>query len=156
MGKDGLLCMCGFILHVHKCCDSHEDDGFAFHWSGQYSHPKVPNVLPVQLGVGPAWGLQGIGGQGTDGQPTMLSVIWMDRDHCYFVTSVSSLDSGILYSRNRWHQVSLELDALPENVELTILQPKVTEVYYRTCSVIDQHNQHCQDNLKTEKKLEMK
>ena len=64
MGKDRLLCMCGFILHIHQCCDSHEDDGFAFHWSGQDSHQKIPNVLPVQLGVGPAWGLQGIGGQG--------------------------------------------------------------------------------------------
>ena len=52
--------------------------------------------------------------------------------------------------------MSLELDALPENVELTIPQPKVTEVYYRTCGVIDEHNQHCQDNFKTKKKLEMK
>ena len=94
--------------------------------------------------------------RGTDGQPTMLSFIWMDWERHYFVASASSLDSGILYSHNRWCQVSLELDALPENVELTIPQPKATEVYYRTCSVIDQHNRHCQDNLKTEKKLETK
>ena len=52
--------------------------------------------------------------------------------------------------------MSLELDALPENVELTIPQPKAAEVYYRTCDVIDQHNRHRQDNLKTEKKLETK
>ena len=64
--------------------------------------------------------------------------------------------SGVPYSRNRWRQVSLELDALPENVELTIPQPKAAEVYYRTCGVIDQHNRHRQDNLKTEKKLETK
>ena len=70
--------------------------------------------------------------------------------------AASSLDSGIPYSQNRWRQVSLELDALPENVELTIPQPKATEVYYRTCGVIDQHNRHRQDNLKTEKKLETK
>ena len=50
----------------------------------------------------------------------------------------------------------MELDALPENVELTIPQPKATEVYYQTCSVIDQDNRHRQDNLKTEKKLETK
>ena len=99
---------------------------------------------------------KGLVARGTDGQPTILSFIWMDRDCCYFVASVSSLDSGIPYSWNRWRQVSLELDALPENVELTIPQPKVTEVYYRSCGVIDQHNRHCQDNLKTEKKLEMK
>ena len=99
---------------------------------------------------------KGLVARGTDGQPTMLSFVWMDQDHCYFVASVSLLDSGIPYSWNRWCQVSLEFDALPENVELTIPQPKATEVYYRTCGVIDQHNRHCQDNLKTEKKLETK
>ena len=63
-----------------------------------------------------------------------------------------------------WHSVfseqvapiSLELDALPENVELTIPQHKATEIYYRTCGVIDQHIRHRQDNLKTKKKLEIK
>ena len=99
---------------------------------------------------------KGLVARGTDGQPTMLSFVWMDRDRRYFIASASSLDSGIPYSWNRWRQVLLELDALPENVELTILQPKATEVYYRTCSVIDQHNRHRQDNLKTEKKLETK
>ena len=99
---------------------------------------------------------KGLVARGTDGQPTMLSFIWMDWDHHYFVASASLLDSGIPYSRNRWCQVSLELDALPENMELTILQPKAMEVYYQTCGVIDQHNQHRQDNLKTEKKLETK
>ena len=99
---------------------------------------------------------KGLVARGTNGQPTMLSFVWMDWECCYFIASVSLLDSGIPYSHNRWCQVSLELDALPENVELTIPQPKATEVYYRTCSVIDQHNRHCQDNLKTEKKLETK
>ena len=99
---------------------------------------------------------KGLVARGTDGQPTMLLFVWMDRDCRYFIASAPSLDSGIPYSRNRWRQMSLELDALPENMELTILQPKATEVYYRTCGVIDQHNRHRQDNLKTEKKLETK
>ena len=99
---------------------------------------------------------KGLVARGTDGQPTMLSFVWMDQDFRYFVASVSLLESGMPYSHNRWCQVSLELDALPENMELTIPQPKAMEIYYRTCSVIDQHNQHRQDNLKTEKKLETK
>ena len=44
---------------------------------------------------------KGLVARGTDGQPTMLSFVWMDQDCCYFVTSASSLDSGILYSQNR-------------------------------------------------------
>ena len=93
---------------------------------------------------------KGLVARGTNGQSTMLSFVWMDPDCHYFVACVSLLDSGILYSRNRWCQVSLELDALPENVDLTIPQPKATESYYRTCGVIDQHNRHCQDNWITE------
>ena len=99
---------------------------------------------------------KGLVARRTDGQPTMLSFIWMDQDCHYFIASASLLDSGIPYSHNRWCQVSLELDAPPENMELTIPQPKAMEVYYQTCGVIDQHNRHCQDNLKTEKKLETK
>ena len=94
---------------------------------------------------------KGLVARGADGQPTMVSFVWMDWDHRYFITSASSLDSGIPYSWNRWCQVLMELDALPENVELTIPQPKGMEVYYRTCGVIDQHNRHRQDNLKTAK-----
>ena len=101
MGKDRLLCMCRFILHICQCCDSHEDNGFAFHWSGQDGHQKITNVLPLQLGVGAAWGLKGLVARGTDGQPTMLSFIWMDWECCYFVASASSLDSGIPYSHNK-------------------------------------------------------
>ena len=100
MGKDGLLCLCGFILRIRQCCDSPEDDGFAFHWSGQDGHQKIPNVLPVQLGVGPVWGLQGIGSQGNR-WATNNAVVRMDA-------------SGLpLFHRKRviirfWHSVFLE------------------------------------------------
>ena len=97
----------------------------------------------------------GLVARGTNGQPTMLSFIWMDRDHHYFIACVIVRFWHSVFSE-QWCQVSLELDALPENVELTIPQPKVTEVYYRTCGVIAQHNRYRQDNLKTEKKLETK
>ena len=75
---------------------------------------------------------KGLVARGTDGQPTMLSFVWMDQDFRYFVASVSLLESGMPYSHNRWRQVSLELDALPENMELTIPQPKAMEIYYQT------------------------
>ena len=57
---------------------------------------------------------KGLVARGTDGQPTMLSFVWMDQDCRHFIASASSLDSGILYSHNRWRQVSLELDALAQ------------------------------------------
>ena len=117
---------------------------------------KLPMSYLLNLELVQYGDYKGLVARGTDGQPTLLSFVWMDRDRPYFIASASSLDSGILYSCNRWRQVSLELDALPENMEFTIPQPKAMEVYCRTCSVIDQHNRHRQDNLKTEKKLETK
>ena len=156
MGKDGPLCMCQFILCIRQCCDSHEDNGFAFHWSGQDGHQKFPMSYLSNLELVQCGDYKGLVARGTDGPPTMMSFVWMDRDCRYFIASASSLDSGNLYSHNRWCQVSLELDALPENMELTIPQPKEMEVCYWTCSVIDQHNRHCQDTLKTKKILETK
>ena len=55
------------------------------------------------------------------------------------------------FSVNHWQQVSTDDNAPPDNIELTILQPKA-EVYYRTCGAFDLHHQ---DN-KMEKKLETK
>ena len=43
---------------------------------------------------------KGLVARGTDGQPTMLSFIWMDRECHYFIASASLLDSGIPYSCN--------------------------------------------------------
>ena len=68
----GIVSLC-----IRQCCDSHEDNGFAFHWSGQDGHQKFPNNLPVQLGVGAACGLQGIGGQGNR-WATNNAVVHMD------------------------------------------------------------------------------
>ena len=45
------------------------------------------------------------------------------------------------------------MNAEPERVELDIPQPAAAEVYYTTCSQIDQHNRCRQDDLNIEKKL---
>ena len=44
----------------------------------------------------------------------------------------------------------------PERVELTIQQPKVTEIYYSTCGKINQHNRRRADTLMIDKKIETK
>ena len=90
---------------------------------------KIPMLYLSNLELVQRGDYKGLVARGTDGQPTMLLFVWMDRDCRYFIASASSLDSGILYSWNRWCQVLLELDVLPENMELTIPQPKATEVY---------------------------
>ena len=42
----------------------------------------------------------------------------------------------------------------PENVELTITQPKATQIYYDVCGKIDQHKRHHQETIKLELKLQ--
>ena len=42
----------------------------------------------------------------------------------------------------------------PDNVELTIPQPKAAYIYYDVCGKIDQHNRHRQETLKLELKLQ--
>ena len=102
------------------------------------------------------WDYKRLISKGDDGHPDMMAFIWVERDWQYFIANALSLDSCELYSCHHWQQLSTDDDVPPDNIELTIPQHKAAEVSYRTCGMIDLHNQHCQDNLKMESKLEIK
>ena len=78
----------------------------------------------------------------------------MDRERRYFIATAGSLMQGTPYTRCRWWQVSDEPNAPPEKVNLVIAQPQIAEMYYSTCSAIDEHNRLRQDDLRIEKKIE--
>ena len=82
--------------------------------------------------------------------PTMMALVWMDRDRRYFITKSSSLEEGAQYERERWRQVDETENAEAEKVTVVVPQPKVCEVYYSACSKIDQHNRARQDALDLE------
>jgi hypothetical protein len=86
--------------------------------------------------------------------PTTASLVWMDRERRYFISTAGSLKPGTPFIRNRWRQVNKDPNADPEMVTLTIQQPEVAEIYYSTCAAIDKHNRYQQDDLRVEKKIE--
>ena len=88
-----------------------------------------------------------------DGNVDMMSFVWMDRDRHYFISSASSLELGRPFVRRRWRQIVEDNETAPENVELTVPQPKACETYYETCGMIDRHNRSRQDDLQLERKL---
>jgi hypothetical protein len=65
-----------------------------------------------------------------------LRFIRVDRERRYFVSTCSSLAPGTLYMRKRLRQVSMESNAPPEVVELTVPQPQAAEIYYSACAMI--------------------
>jgi hypothetical protein len=89
-------------------------------------------------------------------QPNLLSFVWVDRDRRYFISTVSSLAEGTPFVRNRLRQVVEDNFTAPENVELSIPQPRAAEIYYSCCAKIDQHNRHRQDTLMLEHKIRTK
>ena len=97
----------------------------------------------------------------TNGAPTMMAYVWMDRDRRYFISTASLLQDGKDYSRIHWRQPYLPEEDLggvnneeADRQELTVFQPKCSEIYYNTCAAIDQHNRHRQDTLKVKRKIE--
>ena len=80
--------------------------------------------------------------------PKFLSVVWMNRERRYFISSASSLKEGTPYTSNIWRKVNEEESAEPENFDLTISQPKAAQIYYDVCRKIDQNNRHHQATLK--------
>ena len=87
--------------------------------------------------------------------PTMMAYVWMDRDRRYLTSTDSSLQDGKDYSRIRWRQSNLPEEDFggvnneeAEQKELTVSQPKYSDIYSNNCAEIDQHNRHRQDTLK--------
>ena len=87
----------------------------------------------------------------------------MDRDRIYFISTASLLHDGKDYSRIRWRQPDLPEEEFggvnneeAEQQELTVSQPKCSEIYYNTGASIDQHNRHRQDTLKVKRKMQTK
>jgi hypothetical protein len=48
-------------------------------------------------------------------------------------------------------QLDKDWETPPERMELNLLQPRATQVYYETAGLIDQHNRDCQATLGIEK-----
>ena len=99
----------------------------------------------------------------SNGVPTMMVYVWMNRDRRYFISTASSLEDGKEYWRIHWGQPGLpEEDFGGANNEeavrqgLTMSHPKYSEIYYNTCASIDQHNRHRQDTLKIEREMQTK
>ena len=72
----------------------------------------------------------------SNGSPTMMAYVWMDRERRYFITTASSLQNGKDYSRIRWRQPDLpeeESGAVnneeAERQKLTVSQPECSEIY---------------------------
>jgi hypothetical protein len=73
----------------------------------------------------------------------------MDRDHCYFISSVSTLSLGTPYSHVRWRMFKQIILQKGLNLSSRNLY-KAAEMYYAACTSIDRHN-HChQDSLQLE------
>jgi hypothetical protein len=83
-----------------------------------------------------------------DGKVTAMAVVWVDRERRYFISTTSSVVEGAKYSSTRWRQ--LEYGA--KRVTLDIKQPRVAELYYGSCAMIDRHNRCRQDDLMLERK----
>ena len=96
---------------------------------------------------------KGLVTRGSDGQPSLLAFVWMDRQRRYFISTASSLDAGAPYARLRWRQLDESPNAEPTRMELTVPQPKAAEIYYDACAMVDRHNRHRQQTLGLELKL---
>ena len=135
------------------CCEELKRIGLRFIGVVKTATKRFPMQYLSQIELENRGEFSGLVCRDHSGDPKFLSFVWMDRERRYFISSASSLQEGEPYSRKRWRQVSEEDNAEPENVELTIPQPKAAEIYYAVCGKIDQHNRHRQATLQLETKL---
>ena len=84
--------------------------------------------------------------------PHLMAVTWVDRGKIYFVSSAGSTNPSSAIYRERWNKKN----GMASKEQITVGIPDVCETYYDTCSQIDIHNRFHQDDLKLEKKFEVK
>jgi hypothetical protein len=77
-----------------------------------------------------------------------MAVVWVDRERRYVISTAYSVVEGAKYHRTRWRQME---DGI-QRVTLEIKQPRVPELYYNSCAMIDRQNRCRQDDLMLERK----
>jgi hypothetical protein len=85
-----------------------------------------------------------------DGKIAAMAVVWVDRERRYFISTASSVVEGAVYCSKRWRQ----LKGGAQRVTVEVKQPRVAELYYSSCSMIDRHNRCRQDDLMLERKCQ--
>ena len=80
----------------------------------------------------------------------MVAVLWVDKNRRYFVGNSERTAKVELMCRTHWPQVSEELNAEPDFVELEIPENNMIKTYYDVCADIDRHNRQRQDDLEIE------
>jgi hypothetical protein len=98
----------------------------------------------------------GLRSNATERTPELGSMVWMDWERRYFISTAGSFEAGTPYQKCRWRQVDETPNAPPEQVMLTVAQPKIAEIYYTTCGAIAKPNRLRQDDLCIKKKIETK
>ena len=127
--------------------------------SGEDCYKNIPMAYLSSIEINEGRGQQVGVVLKSNGAPTMMAYVWMDRDRRYFISTASSLQDGNDYSRIRWRQPDLPEEEFggvnneeAERQELTVSQPKCSEIYYNTCAAIGQNNRRRLDTLKVERK----
>ena len=98
----------------------------------------------------------GLRSNATERTPELGSMVWMDWERRYFISTAGSFEAGTPYQKCRWRQVDETPNAPPEQVMLTVAQPKIAEIYFTTCGAIAKPNRLRQDDLCIKKKIETK
>ena len=78
---------------------------------------------------------------------------WVDCDRQYFVMIREYLEKGLAFSRQRWHQVDVDVNSESQILMLDIPKPLEVDIYYTICSSMVRHNQISRNDLKLDRKL---
>ena len=86
-----------------------------------------------------------------DASKDMIALLWVDRERCYFISTVSYTLPGQTIYRERWRRVS-------DETEKVIIKSPIShlcQTYYSAAFLIGRHNRCRQDDVGLEKKFQV-
>jgi hypothetical protein len=79
-----------------------------------------------------------------------IAVVWVHRERKCFISTASGVIESATYGRKRWWQ----LDDGAQRVTLEVKQPRVAELYFTSCAMIDMHYRCLRNDIMLERKYQ--
>ncbi len=87
------------------------------------------------------------------GETELVAIAWVDRNHCFFITTTRGLGEGEMIQRKRLRQLDKSGRVPPDKVIIKVPQTKAIKKYYKGAGTINRHNRIRADELRLDRNL---
>jgi hypothetical protein len=90
------------------------------------------------------------------GKTELVPMSWVDRNHCFFITTTFRIGEGVTITRKRLRQLNKSGRVQPDKGIIDVDVPKAVKMYYKGAGTINRHNRIRAAKLRMDRNLATK